>query len=288
MDPLRIFSMDRTWLLCCETPEEIEMWRSAIIKKAKIRHRHVVKKNDQSLARPQSVIFPRTGGTSAPPPPPPSDDDGEYSDVLSTPPGTPPTSDDEADDGDGAEAVQSDTSNTMAPASSSSNNGQQQSMVHRSSSAPTMTDVREKATPAAESAWKRFTHDASGKYYYYNSQTGKTQWTRPVEYTGDYDDDSDLTSVSSMASSAVTLKTAKSLAAMSIGSSNSMKDGETPKWKKYIDDATGREYWHSAATGETTWQDPGAWKKYVDDSTGRDYWHNKKTGATVWVKPADA
>ena len=174
-----------------------------------------------------------------PPPPPPSDDDGEYSDVLSTPPQgrhlrlmTRQTTAMERKLCKVTQAILWHQRRRLAI------------MVNNKAwfivpALRRMTDVREKAT-AAESAWKRFTHDASGKYYYYNSQTGKTQWTRPVEYTGDYDDDSDLTSVSSMASSAVTLKTAKSLAAMSIGSSNSMKDGETPKWKKYIDDATGR------------------------------------------------
>ena len=143
--PFRIFSMDRTWLLCCETQEEIDMWRDAIIKKGKIRHRHVSRKRPDStkLNRPKSVAYLK-GGLNAPPPPPPSDDeddDGEFSDELSTPPDTPPhtppASEDEGSSGDGEErGVAAPVVNKLLNQSHLISEGRR-----RSSSAPSLSEA---------------------------------------------------------------------------------------------------------------------------------------------------
>ena len=320
--PFRIFSMERTWLLCCETEEEIEMWKNAIIKKGKIRHRQVVHRN-AALERPKSMFIPKPGealaqaaAMAAPlPPPPPSDDDesdngSALSDVPSTPPdtppGTPPRSGDEGPDGNSANLRPMLTNKAISTLISRDHEGARR----RASSAPSLKDL----VSAEESAggenpssrqqqWERHLHDATGTPYYHNRVTGVTQWTRPADFEGDYDDDTDSI-----------LTQTKSMASLALSSANDSDSSAPPSpanqngrsmWTKYHDDATGRPYWHNASTGETLWHDPTAatarspsaaastassfsssdWIRYVDDASERPYWHNPKTGKTVWQKP---
>ncbi|RYG42678.1 hypothetical protein EON68_01535, partial [archaeon] len=65
------------------------------------------------------------------------------------------------------------------------------------------------------------------------------------------------------------------------------------EWKQFEDSASGRPYWHNAATGETTWTDPNTpvyngWQELKDATSGRTYYHNLTTREVSWDLPADA
>ena len=73
-------------------------------------------------------------------------------------------------------------------------------------------------------------------------------------------------------------------------------------WEPH-DDGSGNTYWFSPATGESSWDKPGAtervdppadttltigqtWYEVEDEASGV-YYYNTHTGDTVWEKPAD-
>lgn len=71
-------------------------------------------------------------------------------------------------------------------------------------------------------------------------------------------------------------------------------------WTANTDPATGNQYYHSAATGETTWTRPAGappqilpthfplpdeWQQYVDPITSGTYYHCASTGETTWERP---
>jgi plastin-1 len=68
----------------------------------------------------------------------------------------------------------------------------------------------------------------------------------------------------------------------------------TSEWAKFHDDATGRDYWYNATTGDTTWTNPeeaggsaADWEEMFDEASGRNYFYNKVTGESSWTKPGE-
>jgi len=59
----------------------------------------------------------------------------------------------------------------------------------------------------------------------------------------------------------------------------------------YVDDDSGRRYYHDEVTGETTWEHPEGedmeWKEFYSEDHGRPYFHNLKTDETSWDRPAE-
>ena len=112
----KLFEVGRVWLLACQTEEEMCMWKTQIVKAAKLRHRMAGGRDNQKkrvkVVRQASVAADMGVSSYLPPMPPPSDSEGDdadeseynsededaysyyYSDgsELSTPPGTPPMS----------------------------------------------------------------------------------------------------------------------------------------------------------------------------------------------------
>lgn len=71
-------------------------------------------------------------------------------------------------------------------------------------------------------------------------------------------------------------------------------------WAAHLDAASGRTFYHNAATGETSWEPPAApaaaavaelppgWAEHMDPGTGKSFYHNAATGETSWDRPAAA
>ena len=67
-------------------------------------------------------------------------------------------------------------------------------------------------------------------------------------------------------------------------------------WRRYVDAASGKPYWHDAASGETTWDEPAAappppppprerWVELYDDASERPYYHDPASGSVRWDEP---
>lgn len=100
-----------------------------------------------------------------------------------------------------------------------------------------------------ENGWVENTDPSSGRKYYANTITGKTQWTRPEDAGGSTDGD----------------------------------------WEAKTDPSSGRTYYVNRATNETSWTKPGSkqeWISQVDPASGNTYYINMQTQETSWTKPA--
>ena len=99
--PFKLFEIGRVWLLACKSEEELLMWKTAIIKAAKLRHRMQGGREDQKkkIKHLKRVSLSENIDFDAPPPmappslPPPSDSEDSWpSTPDDSPPGTPPGS----------------------------------------------------------------------------------------------------------------------------------------------------------------------------------------------------
>jgi len=71
-------------------------------------------------------------------------------------------------------------------------------------------------------------------------------------------------------------------------------DAGEGEWADAWDDASGKQYWYSKETGETSWTDPalrgaavddGKWYEAADPATGRTYFCHSESGETRWEDP---
>ena len=67
-------------------------------------------------------------------------------------------------------------------------------------------------------------------------------------------------------------------------------------WRRYVDAASGKPYWHDAHSGETTWDEPATqpppppppkerWVELYDDASERPYYHDPASGSVRWDEP---
>lgn len=64
------------------------------------------------------------------------------------------------------------------------------------------------------------------------------------------------------------------------------------EWVEHQDPATGRSFWCSSTTGESTWINPNSeeeseWEPHQDPASGSTYWYNEATGESTWTNPLD-
>jgi len=68
-------------------------------------------------------------------------------------------------------------------------------------------------------------------------------------------------------------------------------------WTENIDPGSGRQFYHNAGTGETSWDRPmpaagsaagalpAGWAEHQDPTSGRPFYYNAGTGETAWERP---
>ena len=114
------------------------------------------------------------------------------------------------------------------------------------------------ATAESRSDWKEMTDKNSGKTFYYNVKTRKTQWEKPAEFE--------------------TSGRAKKTSNADISGSESMDKGATNE----------AESESVIAAGKTTTSHPtGDWISRTDPNTQRVYYFNKRTNKTQWEEPVE-
>lgn len=151
------------------------------------------------------------------------------------------------------------------------------------------------------SVWVEAADPKTGKKYYYNKKTKKTQWQRPAEL--------DEGGSEEPASEPVT---------------ESSPEDDRKNWAEGTDPKTGKKYFYNKQTRRTTWTRPkcfgedggdsgggsdreddepqpqpqaspvksksdkpekSSWKQAVDPKSGKPYWYNKVTKETTWKNP---
>ena len=152
--------------------------------------------------------------------------------------------------------------------------------------------------------WKEMTDKKSGRKFYYNTVTKKTQWTLPTKEIDTNDTSQTTTTV---ASSSTTTKSSSS------------------DWKEMTDKKSGKKFYYNVKTKKTQWTKPDIdvtqnnndnnhsttttvassndndnnsnttassknasdWTARADPSTNRVYYFNKRTNKTQWEEPEE-
>jgi len=134
--------------------------------------------------------------------------------------------------------------------------------------------------------WEKLEADDNGKFYWYNNETGETQWEEP-------EDENDILPIE---------------AGQSAGATAAWSGGQVPEdieeWEVCADDQ-GRTFYYNASTGESQWEAPLApepyhawevstspsasvasstWEECQDDD-GRTFFYNNETGQSSWEDP---
>jgi len=134
--------------------------------------------------------------------------------------------------------------------------------------------------------WKECKDPKSGKTYYYNRVTKKTQWTKPVPA-----EDGAAAAAGDAATTAVDAAS------------------DPDNWRTRVDKTRDKSYYYNKVTKETTWTKPACldgvepkqstatavstepakaekqWREVTDIKSGRTYWYDKVTKQTTWTNP---
>jgi hypothetical protein len=138
-------------------------------------------------------------------------------------------------------------------------------------------DGRDEAGSFSKSNWTKHLDD-EGRDYYYNENTGETQWEKPEDFHE---------------------KSALSEEPPEDDYDDKVQSPSKGNWTHHLDDE-GREYYYNENSGETQWERPddfideetspdrpvSRWTKHQDED-GREYFYNRETGETQWEQPDD-
>jgi len=127
--------------------------------------------------------------------------------------------------------------------------------------------------PSAPSSWTEVLDNSSGNYYYVNSETGETSWDKPAE-------------LSNTVAEAVEPQV--------------VEDVKTDEWVE-VEDPSGAVYYYNRTTNETSWEKPTSassespseeaaattsdWEELFDNASNMPYYSNRVTGEVQWDNP---
>ena len=124
--------------------------------------------------------------------------------------------------------------------------------------------------------WLEMTDPNTGKKYYANKTTKKTQWTYPEELNKKEEPKKEEPKKEEPVASTSTTEKPK----------ESDKAGDD--WVAKQDPSSGKTYYYNKKTNETSWVKPGSgseWIESTDPNTGKTYYINMITRKTQWTKP---
>ena len=133
---------------------------------------------------------------------------------------------------------------------------QQQQMAATTATATATGTVDPAADPTK---WQTATAPGTNLTYYYNTVTQATTYDRPACLGPDPASAGGAAGANAAAASTSAEAAASAIVAGVVGAS------AATKWAKYADAASGKSYYHDAATGTTTWERPA---DYVSDDDG--------------------
>lgn len=171
--------------------------------------------------------------------------------------------------------------------------------------------------------WERYMDDANNKSFYYNRETGESQWVAPEDgFIADITlDDGKSVAVedteydlNELVNSNVTICdndddraehiVDKSTPSQQAQSESSQLVDQRRVWQEFVDQVSLETYYYNSVTGECSWTAPQVgdevcsqaeanendddWAMYIDPSSGAPYYVNLKTNETAWEKPSAA
>ena len=172
------------------------------------------------------------------------------------------------------------------------------------------------ATAESRSDWKEMTDKNSGKTFYYNVKTRKTQWEKPAEFEtsgrAKKTSNADISGSESMDKGATNEAGSESV----IAAGKTTTSHPTGDWISRTDPNTQRVYYFNKRTNKTQWEEPvemqtaptedrgkatvetslnaesadkdaSEWKEMTDKTSGRKFYYNVNTKKTQWNKPLE-
>ena len=172
------------------------------------------------------------------------------------------------------------------------------------------------ATAESRSDWKEMTDKNSGKKFFYNVKTRKTQWEKPAEF--ETSGRAKKTSNAGISSSETIDKDATKEAESENAAAEEKATTSHPTgdWISRTDPNTQRVYYFNKRTNKTQWEEPvemqtaptkdrgkatvktsqkaesadkvaSEWKEMTDKTSGRKFYYNVNTKKTQWNKPLE-
>eukprot|EP00944_MAST-04C_sp_MAST-4C-sp1_P010973 g10973.t1 len=172
------------------------------------------------------------------------------------------------------------------------------------------------ATAESLSDWKEMTDKNSGKKFFYNVKTRKTQWEKPAEF--ETSGRTKKTSNAGISSSETVDKDATKEAESESAAAEEKATTSHPTgdWISRTDPNTQRVYYFNKRTNKTQWEEPvemqtaptkdrgkatvktsqkaesadkvaSEWKEMTDKTSGRKFYYNVNTKKTQWNKPLE-
>ncbi len=151
------------------------------------------------------------------------------------------------------------------------------------------------------STWNEILDEASGRSYYYNTETNEVSWDKPVETPAPvWSEVLDESSGNFYYVNSATGETSWDKPAELSDTLEQPAIAETASPEEWVEvtDASGAVYYYNSVTNETSWDKPAAstvsstpeistsdWVEQYDESSGKNYYYNSVTGETQWENP---
>ena len=150
----------------------------------------------------------------------------------------------------------------------------------RSAAQTRILDEDDERLPAG---WSRLRDPSTGRTFYHHEQTRVSRWDLPDDQSSAAGDGGDGEDSSGNADEDD-----------EDDEDNEDDEEEEPlpgDWQRFVDAGSGRPYFFSPATRETTWTDPrrprlpAGWEEHVHAESGKYYYYHAETSTSTWEDP---